>query len=353
MAITSITLTNFRNHNDFSNTAGRKYILIAGSNGIGKTNILEAISLLSPGRGFRNIKFSEIPNKATNSNTWSVYTELHESFGGHRLGTGIIDSKKKIFRVNGENLQRQQDILQFIRVVWLTPQMDGLFLDSPSARRKYIDRVTFNFFPEHANNTLHYQYAMRSRNKLLVDNVSDDIWLTNLESSMVEYGKKIASLRLKSIEMLNDAMSSIKSGFLRPELKMDETFDADIDEAQYKAELKQSRMKDLKRRGCSLGPHKSDVVAKHPVKQIEALYCSTGEQKAMLISLTLGQVIVLNKNCNIKPIVLLDEVFAHLDEDRKKQLLLELENLDAQFWITTTEIDNAPSIDEDLNMILL
>lgn len=353
MAIASITLTNFRNHKDFNNSIGEKYILIAGSNGVGKTNILEAISLLSPGRGFRNIKFGEIPNKAANSNTWSVYTELNENVGGHRLGTGILDANKKIFRVNGENLQRQQDILQFIRVVWLTPQMDGLFLDSPSARRKYIDRVTFNFFPEHANNVLHYQYAMRSRNRLLVDNISDDIWLSNLENAMVEYGKKISALRSKSIDMLNDAMSNIKSGFLIPELKIDDAFNADIDDVEYKAELKQSRMKDLKRKGCSFGPHKSDVIATHHQKQINAQYCSTGEQKAMLISLTLGQVFVLNKKCEIKPIVLLDEIFAHLDEDRKKQLMIELENLDAQFWITTTEIDNAPSIDDDLKVILL
>lgn len=345
VSISSLSLTNFRNHAEFQIQGEKKFIVISGNNGVGKTNILEAVSLLSPGRGLRNIKFNEIPNKAANSNDWSIFTELQESHGAHKIGTGFIsNSAKRLFKINGEALQRQQDILEFIRVIWLTPQMDGLFLETPSSRRKFIDRISFNFFPEHASNVMHYQYAMRSRNKLLTDGVMDNIWLTNLEATMVEYGIKISELRTKSIELLSQGIQRIESGFLRPNLNLTPTFDNSSSPEEYKDQLRQNRIKDTKRRGCSIGPHTSDLIATHSEKLMDSSICSTGEQKAMLISLLLAQIWALNEFQNISPIVLLDEIFAHLDDTKKTQLIKEFKNLKAQFWITTTESSKIPIV---------
>lgn len=346
MSIANLTINNFRNHNTLSISSAVKFVLITGDNGAGKTNILEAISLLSPGKGFRNAKSLELPNKFGDSKEWSVFAELHEDSGAHKIGTGLIaNSNKKIFRANESTLQKQQDILDFIRVIWLTPQMDGLFLDTPSTRRKFLDRVSFNLFPEHAVHSMHYQYAMKSRNRLLSDNNFDDIWLSNLENSMVENGIKIMETRYKTIEILQSSIDEMESGFLKPKLDISCSLSTSIPDSEYKEKLKNSRIKDSRSKRCSFGSHTADLKALHPIKEIDSSFCSTGEQKAMLISLLIGQVKVLNQNGNIQPIVLLDEIFAHLDETKKKQLMDELKKLNAQFWVTSTDLSKIPIID--------
>lgn len=347
MYVRNISLINFRNHESVEIKTNSKFILISGSNGAGKTNILEAVSLLSPGRGLRGAKFDHIiKNTPEPANDWVVRSEIESEDDSNRIATAFNteNNLKRLIKINETVIKKHSDVLDFLRIIWLTPQMDGIFISSPSTRRKFIDRLSYNFFPEHARNVSEYEHYNRSRLKIIADRNYDEIWVGGIERKIAEKAIAIAKTRVESLDLMNDHISKLKTHFLKPHLRVkgnvEELISEQSDDEIYNnilAHLKSNRIRDAKSKRSNYGTHLSDLKAINTFKNIEASYCSTGEQKAMLISVLLGQIKAMNSLFKCKPIVLLDEVFAHLDEDRREQLANELKDLDAQIWITSTD----------------
>jgi DNA replication and repair protein RecF len=261
---------------------------------------------------------------------------------------------KRIIKENGKPLKKRTALLEVIRVIWLTPQMDGLFLDTPSERRKFLDRICYNFYPNHADVVSAYETCMRSRTKVLSEHYQDPIWLNNLEAQMAETAIEIAKHRLKSIKLLRKHLKEFTSDFVRPDIaiegKIEEIILAgELDDGalleMIKQELCQARKLDQKMGRCSFGVHKSDLIAIHPTKKMVAGQSSTGEQKAMLISLMLAQTRAVNEELGIEPVLLLDDIFSHLDTNRRRELITEISKLQSQAWITTNNISFLEEID--------
>jgi DNA replication and repair protein RecF len=348
MTITKVSLINYRNHQKIDVDSDHKFILISGQNGSGKTNLLEAISLLAPGRGLRSAKFDEIIGKMPQpANEWAVCSEVNFENDLNRIATGYSKqavNAKRIIKINETVLQKQSDVLQYLKIMWLTPQMDGIFLDSPSVRRRLLDRLSYNFYPEHATEVAKYEHYLRSRIKLLTGEKYDDLWMSQLEKSIVDAAVKIAKTRIECVDLLNKYISEIKTAFIKPHLQVKgqvEDMISELDSEHLKEVLKEqfksNRFRDAKSKRTNFGTHISDLKAVNSEKNIVANLCSTGEQKAMLISMLLAQIKAMNDLFNCSPIVLLDEVFTHLDENRRNQLAIELNELKAQIWITSTE----------------
>ncbi len=222
--------------------------------------------------------------------------------------------------------------------------MDGIFLDSPSTRRKLIDRLSYNFYPEHATEVAKYEHYLRSRIKLLTNGSYDEIWVDNLEKSIVEAAINIARKRIECIDLLNKYISELKTAFIKPILQVkgqveDMVLESGQDDLKdvLKQHFKSNRFRDAKSKRTNFGTHTSDLKVINSQKSINANLSSTGEQKGMLISMVLAQIKAMNDLFNCTPIVLFDEVFTHLDEKRREQLAIELKDLKAQIWVTSTE----------------
>lgn len=322
-------------------------IVIHGSNGAGKTNILEAVSLLSPGRGLRGAKLTDIQNNKNPDNYWAVSANVETQFGAIKIGCGIDPGKgKRTVRVQGET-SSQSALSEYLSCVWLTPQMDGLFIDSASSRRKFLDRLIFAFDPAHAGRITRYEKAMRSRNKLLQDNHYDPAWVDGLEASMAESGVAISAIRNDFIERLQTACHQSAtqtslfpgailqlSGTIEELLRHGPAIDV---EHMMRHQLKESRSGDAQTGTTSTGPHKTDMLVTHKDKNMAAALCSTGEQKALLIGLTLAHSRLIAAERDAPPILLLDEIAAHLDDTRRAGLYELLENLGGQVWLTGTD----------------
>lgn len=347
LAIKKLTISNFRSHSEFSETFDCKINILHGENGVGKTNILEAISLLSPGKGLRSSRFSEMINNTAHD--WTIYSEIFANDNVAKVGSNYESrsSVKRQIKIDGSFLTKHTEILNYVRVIWLTPQMDGLFLDSPSVRRKFLDRMVYNFNPEHANLVCRYENLVKSRLKIITQPNFDSVWVNNIEKLITDFAYEIAVSRVNCIRMLSDNLKNFKTAFLIPTLsvkgQIEEMLEQGLSKDEIHTHIKYSFEKNRERDGrfkkTHYGTHISDLKALNPKKDIDAALCSTGEQKAMLVSLILAQTWVLNSQYNIHPIVLLDEVFTHFDNERRTQLANELEGLAGQFFITTTELD--------------
>ncbi|MFK7839529.1 MAG: DNA replication/repair protein RecF [Bdellovibrionales bacterium] len=328
-------------------------IVLHGANGAGKTNVLEAISLLSPGRGLRNAKVMEIQS-CDHGDAWVVAGELATDYGPVKLGTGLdVDSKdgreKRLIRINGQNARGQSALAEHISCIWLTPQMDRLFLDSSSHRRRFLDRLIFSFDPGHSGRVTRYENAMRQRSRILQDaqgDLGDDVaWVEGLEAQMAETGCAIAAARLDFVGRLQAACEQVASvhfplATLAAKGSIEEVLmEASALEAEdiFKHNLKESRAKDAITGGAATGPHKSDLFVKYAAKNMSADQCSTGEQKALLIGIILAHAALIKAERGASPILLLDEVAAHLDEERRAALYDLLEDLGAQVWLTGTD----------------
>ena len=320
------------------------FITLFGANGAGKTNVLEAISLLSPGRGLRSAKALEIQSQYS-GNPWAVAGELATTYGPVKLGTGLDkETEKRIIRINGQNARGQNALAEHIACIWLTPQMDRLFLDAASHRRRFLDRLVFTFDPGHSGRITRYENAMRQRSKLLQDN-GDAAWIEGLESQMAETGCAIAAARLDFVERLQAACNEAANehfplanltaiGHIEEILQNASALEA---EDIFQNQLLESRPKDAITGGASVGPHKSDLNVIYAEKSMPAHQCSTGEQKALLIGIILAHATLIKAERGHAPILLLDEVAAHLDESRRATLYDVLENLKAQVWLTGTD----------------
>jgi len=328
--LSRLVLTDFRNHAAATIAAGPGFVVLAGDNGAGKTNVLEAISLLAPGRGLRRAPLSEMARQG-GAKGFGVAATLD---GDVQIGTGAQASapERRIVRINGATASATA-LAEWTSVLWLTPAMDRLFVEPASERRRFLDRLVLALAPGHAHHSARYEAAMRARNRLLGDDApADPEWLAALEAAMAEHGVAIDSARRDTVDRLNAALADAPGGFARAGLALDGG-EAGDDLARALAD---SRRRDAAAGRTLVGPHRADLAVIHLDKAQAAALCSTGEQKALLFGIVLGHAALVARRTLRVPILLLDEVAAHLDPARRAALFDRLAGL-GQVWMTGTE----------------
>jgi len=323
-------------------------IVLSGPNGAGKTNILEAVSLLSPGRGLRSATNDEIQKK-DKSTSWAIASHVETGGVVVQIGTGLEEGgSKRSVRINGANAKNQMALSDYLSCIWLTPQMDRLFIDSSGGRRRFFDKLIFAFDPGHAGRVTRYENAMSQRSKLLREGKGDPSWLLALESQMAETGIAIAAARLDFAARLQTACDMAhereETFFPKAALHLSGTIEELLSkspavevEEMFLYQLKQSRTRDAETGGAATGPHKGDLLVRYAAKDMPADQCSTGEQKALLIGIILAHARLMRAERGAPPILLLDEVAAHLDENRRAALFDLLCELGGQVWMTGTD----------------
>ncbi len=353
VALTQIRLVNFRSYTQSEISVAAAPVALIGENGVGKTNLLEAISLLAPGRGLRGAKLSEVQRRAPQEPVsgapfdgalWAVSATLNREGNDWALGTGIAASssgaERRLMRLNGADAAGA-DIAELLPVLWLTPVMDRLFLEGASGRRRFLDRLVFGLDVGHARRTVRYETAMRERARLLAMGRTDPSWLEALEDTMAEMGSAITCARLDAIDALNGELSKRESegDFPCAQLSLENAPDiATISDAGVlRDRLFAMRGRDAEAGRTLIGPHTADLVVRHTEKRADARQCSTGEQKALLISIVLANAWLQKHKHGHAPLLLLDEIAAHLDSGRRAALISEILALRAQAWMTGTD----------------
>ncbi len=353
LALRRLTLTDFRNYAGLRlDVAARTLVALAGPNGAGKTNVLEAISLLAPGRGLRGASFDELARKDGPAR-WAIAADLETAEGPVSLGTGWSgtadgagDGGTRQVVIDGVAQKSSGPLGQYMRLLWLTPAMDRLFAGPASDRRRFLDRLVTAFDPEHGARILVFEKVMRERNLLLDDERPDRAWLASLEAHMAEAAIAISAARLVGLDALRAHISEARSASSFPwgEVSVEGEIEALISampavraEDEYRKILHDSRGLDRAAGRTLRGPHRSDLAVVHGPKQMAADLCSTGEQKALLIGLILAQARAVKDVAGVAPILLLDEVAAHLDGKRRAGLIEALVALGAQSWMTGTD----------------
>ena len=330
MPLSRLTLTDFRNHSDASLDVAPGFILLSGPNGAGKTNILEAVSLLTPGRGLRRVPLSEMARE-DGEGGFAVAARLED---GTEVGTGTLATAPERRKVRINSAPASVNALsERLSVLWLTPAMDRLFADSAGARRRFLDRLVLALEPSHAHHSARYEAAMRARNKLLAEpEGADPSWLQALEAGMAEHGEPLAAARHRTVEALAEAISASPDGdFPRAGLVLEGDDSADLT-----VTLKANRGRDAAAGRATAGPHRQDLAVTYIAKSQSAALGSTGEQKALLIGLILAHADLVAERRGQPPILLLDEVAAHLDPHRRA-VLFERLSARGQVWMTATE----------------
>jgi DNA replication and repair protein RecF len=326
--VSRLSLTDFRSYASASLEPGPGFVLLFGENGAGKTNLLEAVSLLSPGRGLRGAALSEMARNG-GAGGFAVAARL----GDVEIGTGTqrIAPERRQVRVNGASAS-VNTLSEWLSVLWLTPAMDRLFTGSAGDRRRFLDRLVLALEPAHAHHSSRYEAAMRSRNKLLTEDQRDDTWLSSLELAMAEHGSAIAEARRRTVEALGTRLAQApEDEFARATIALEGWTGGDL-----AALLKTSRQRDAAAGRATEGPHRQDLAVTHRAKQMPAARSSTGEQKALLLGLVLAHAELVTDRRSDPPILLLDEVAAHLDPTRRAALFARLEGR-GQVWMTATE----------------
>jgi DNA replication and repair protein RecF len=346
-AFTRLSLARFRNYETLGLKLSGRMLVFTGPNGAGKTNLLEAVSLFAPGRGLRGAEFGELAQHGWGGG-WSVSAELEMgdaplSFATSWSGNGNGGRES---RINDAPLRGSGGFGEYARLIWLTPAMDRLFSGPAGDRRRFFDRLAAVHDPEHASRVLSFEKAMRERNLLLEKGGADEAWLSALESQMAEFGAAIAAGRLAAVAGLQEHLAAAtdngpfpwSSLAIEGEIEaMLATMPAVRVEDRYRAILRESRGADGRAGRAFRGPHRSDFRVTHGPKAVAAEACSTGEQKALLIGLILAQAREVMKSADTMPIMLLDEVAAHLDRARRQGLFEALVRLGSQVWLTGTD----------------
>ena len=331
MPVTRLALSDFRSYPSALIEPGPGFVLLSGENGAGKTNLLEAVSLLSPGRGLRGAPLSEMA-RIGGPGGFAVAARLGEV----EIGTGTQPAapERRQVRVNSAPAS-VNSLSEWLSVLWLTPAMDRLFLGSAGDRRRFLDRLVLALEPSHAHHSSRYEAAMRARNKLLVDEApADPSWLAALEQQMAEHGMAIAGARSRTVAELGRRLENApEDEFARAAIGLDGWEQADLAE-----QLRDSRNRDSAAGRATVGPHRQDLSVAHRAKRIEASLSSTGEQKALLLGLVLAHAELVAERRGNPPILLLDEVAAHLDPRRRAALFARLEGR-GQVWMTATEAE--------------
>jgi DNA replication and repair protein RecF len=341
LSVARLSLTNFRSYASVEIATGAAPVVLAGANGAGKTNLLDAISLLSPGRGLRGAKLSEHTRRgpsAMSEALWAVAATVSRSGESYEIGTGLVStqgSERRQVRMNGAAAQNSADLGDVVQMLWLTPAMDRLFIESASGRRRFLDRLVLGFDPGHARNATRYETAMRERARLLKFGPRDPAWLDGLEAEMTEAGIAMARARNETVTRLNRALDERIGAFPAAQLSLEN----DIDPVVLRENLARARIRDAEAGRTTVGPHLTDLAVRHTQKRTDARECSTGEQKALLISIVLADARELSRaRAGLSPILLLDEIAAHLDAARRAALFDEILELGAQAWMTGTDL---------------
>lgn len=351
-AVRKLALTDYRCYARLRIEADERPVVLFGANGAGKTNLLEALSFLAPGRGLRGATLSEVDRFG--GGPWAVAASIATPAGDIEIGTGRMNegrsaesderADKRAVRVNGAPAPAAAELAERLAVVWLTPAMDRLFLDSPSGRRKFLDRLVFAFDPAHAGRVNAYERALRERARLLRDRVSDDAWLSALETQMAERGVAVAAARVAMAEALNASTAERAGAFPVPTMVLDGAVESWLAEGpalaaeeRFRAALSAARIEDAFAGGASIGPHRSDIVVRHRERGTMADQLSTGEQKTLLLGLVLAHARLIAAERGAAPLLLLDEVAAHLDDRHRRALYGEIRALGAQVWLTGTD----------------
>ncbi len=326
-----LTLSDFRNHEDALIVPSHPFIVLTGENGAGKTNILEAVSMLVPGRGLRGAALRDMARQGGGGG-FGIAADV----GGVMLGTGVTADApdRRQVRIGGV-AGSANALAEHLSIVWLTPAMDRLFMDSPGGRRRFLDRLTLALHPAHAMHSARYEAAMRARNRLLGDlRTADPSWIGALEAQMGEHGEAIVAARADMVERLNAALADQPDApFARPSLTM-EGGDGDL---PLTVRLAQERRRDSAAGRTLSGPHRADLSVIHVAKNQAAALCSTGEQKALLLSILLAHAALVATEKGNPPLLLLDEIAAHIDPPRRAVLFDRLAVTGSQVWMTGTE----------------
>jgi len=339
LAIGELILSHFRSHRATRMAPDGRPVALFGPNGAGKTNILEAISLLSPGRGFRRASPDEMSRRPEGLG-WKVTASLRSGARQHQIETWAEPGVARAVQIDAKPAP-QAALGRILRVLWLVPAMDRLWIEGAEGRRRFLDRITLSFEPAHGEAVLTYEKAMRERNRLLRDQARDGLWFGALEAAMAQAGARIAANRRGAIRRIAQATADAETAFPAAGLALTGP-DGDAmpeDEPALAAAFAAGRARDMVAGRTLTGPHRVDLVATYAAKEMAAAQCSTGEQKALLISLILANARALAQDTGAPPILLLDEVAAHLDEARRAAFHEEVLALGAQAWMTGTGAD--------------
>jgi DNA replication and repair protein RecF len=346
-SIHRLTLTNFRNYRAVTVTADANPVVLFGPNGAGKTNLIEAISFLAPGRGLRRATLEEVAFHEGDG-SWAVAAEVEGALGLATLGTGVERphgdgaTPHRLCRIDREPVASASAFADHLRVVWLVPAMDSLFVGAPSERRRFLDRLASAVDAEHGSRVNALERALRSRNRLLEDTRSDPLWLDAVEHETAELAVAVAGLRAETVRRLESVLAGRRdSAFPLAEIALDGWIEKLVPahpaieiEERYRAVLRENRARDAAAGRTLDGPHLTDLAVVYAQKSIAAGDASTGEQKALLIGLVLAHASLVAEMTASAPVLLLDEVVAHLDPARRAALYAELAQLGAQVWMT-------------------
>ncbi|MBO6717810.1 MAG: DNA replication/repair protein RecF [Rhizobiaceae bacterium] len=347
--ISRLTLSDFRNYSKLALDLQPGAVVFTGQNGAGKTNLLEAISFLTPGRGLRRAQLSDVTRIGA-SNGFAVHASLDGPDGDTEIGTGTAgadgEEAGRRVRINGATARSADAMLEWLRVIWLTPAMDQLFTGPTSDRRRFLDRLVLAVDPAHGQRALSYEKAMRGRNRLLADDVHDESWFDAIETQMAEAGTAIAAARAELVRLMSGMVERLPADGPFPraslalagdlETQVAERPAIDVEEG-FRLLLAEGRHRDRAAGRTLSGPHRTDLLVRHVPKDQAAELCSTGEQKALLVGMILAHAQLVGEIAGMAPILLLDEIAAHFDADRRAALFGILDGLNCQYFVTGTE----------------
>ncbi|MDF1634245.1 DNA replication/repair protein RecF [Mycoplana sp. MJR14] len=347
VTIFSLKLHDFRNYASIALGLDGRHVVLTGANGAGKTNLMEAVSFLTPGRGLRRAAYADVAREGAPGG-FSVFAAIDGMQGEVEIGTGTEageEGQSRRLRLNGTAARSVDELLEHLRVVWLTPSMDGLFTGASSDRRRFLDRLVLSLDPDHGRRAADFDKAMRGRNRLLSEPRPDARWLDALELQMAEIGVAMALARRELVGLLAGIVEAARdegpfpsaamalSGFLDDELDRPAY---EIEEV-YAAMLRDGRFRDAAAGRTLDGPHRVDLMIRHREKDMDAARCSTGEQKALLVGMVLAHAGLVAGMTGHAPILLLDEISAHLDEGRRAALFDRVDALGGQAFMTGTD----------------
>jgi DNA replication and repair protein RecF len=349
--LTSLSLRDFRNYADCRVTIGAPNVLLLGENGAGKTNLMEAVSLLAPGRGLRRARAEHLPRQDSGGEQWAVSAELLTAGEVIRVGTGVpadSDSGRRIMRRDGETVS-QTEIGRLLSVSWLTPRMDGIFVDSPGARRRFLDRLVIAFDAAHIGRTNRYEKLLRERGALLAEGRADEAWFSAIEASLAESAIAVTAARQALIADLNAEAAAGWFDFPGVRLALDGTVEGWLAEGSaLQAEdrfIAVARTRRMAGDTALAGPHSSDMNAVNSHTDAPAHLASTGQQKALLIAVVLAHARLQARRLGRPPLLLLDDVVAHLDVARRAALFEAVGAVGAQAWFSGTDHDDFEGLD--------
>jgi len=354
LAVRQLRLTDFRNYRQLRLDCDLTPVVLVGANGAGKTNLLEALSFLAPGRGLRRARLDEVCRRSrgdeADAATWAVAATLDTPEGRVSIGTGLEPGRsegsllRRAVRIDGRPAASQAALGLHVAAVWLTPQLDRLFMDGASDRRRFVDRLVTALHPEHAGAVAAYENALRQRSRLLGEGNRDPHWFTALEDTMARHGVALAANRADTVQRLDAAARLGVGPFPRASLAMAGEIDGWIAEMaaldaedRLRGALATSRLRDAEAGTTSMGPHRSDLAVRHLDLDLPAAEGSTGQQKALLVSIALAHARLVALSRGRPPLLLLDEIAAHLDSERREALFDEVVALGAQSWMTGTD----------------